>query len=113
MFGHTFINHFAGGPFTTNPITNAKRHVVAEGHVGRRTPFLGDRPNGETARYTIDTAAVNTFIYDHMIDARRARDGRNSNEVWKLTRRTALTSLPRLFTELRAPVLALLPAADG
>lgn len=101
MFGHTFINHYAGGPFDFAG-GNAKRHIVAEGHVGRRTPFLGDLSYGDPARYTIDTSAVNTFIYDNMIDARRARDGSWSNDVWKLTRNTQPASLPRLFTELRA-----------
>jgi hypothetical protein len=101
MFGHTLINHYAGGPFDLMSV-NAKRHIVAEGHVGRRTPFLGDLSSGEQARYTIDTAAVNTFIYDNMIDARRARNGNGSNEVWRLTRSTQAASLPRLFTELRA-----------
>ncbi|HEX5744756.1 MAG TPA: hypothetical protein VFZ09_00855 [Archangium sp.] len=93
MFGHTFINHYARGPFNFAD-GNAKRHVVAEGHVGRRTPALSD--------YSIDTSAVNTFIYDNMIDARRSRDGSWSNDVWKLTRNTQSASLPRLFTELRA-----------
>ncbi|MFY0522697.1 hypothetical protein ACN28I_05660 [Archangium gephyra] len=101
MFGHTLINHHALGPFDLMS-DNAKRHIVAEGHVGRRTPFLGDLPYGDPARYTIDTSAVNTFIYDHMIDARRARNGTWSNDVWKLTRNTQIASLPRLFTELRA-----------
>jgi hypothetical protein len=101
MFGHTFINHYARGPFDFAD-GNAKRHIVAEGHVGRRTPFLGDLSYGEQARYTIDTSAVNTFIYDNMIDARRSRDGSWSNDVWKLTRNTQPASLPRLFTELRA-----------
>ena len=54
------------------------------------------------ARYTIDTSAVNTFIHDNMIDARRSRDGLTSNDVWKLTRNTRAVSLPRLFAELRA-----------
>ncbi len=101
MFGHTFINHYAGGPFSFAG-GNAKRHIVAEGHVGRRTPFLGDLPFGDPARYTIDTSAVNTFIYDNMIDARRSRDGSWSNDVWKLTQNTQIASPPRLFTELRA-----------
>jgi hypothetical protein len=101
MFGHTFINHYAHGPFTFEG-GNAKRHIVAEGHVGRRTPFLGDLPSGDPTRYTIDTSAVNTFIYDNMIDARRSRDGTWSNDVWKLTHNTQPASLPRLFAELRA-----------
>jgi hypothetical protein len=101
MFGHTFINHYAGGPFKFAD-DNAKRHIVAEGHVGKRTPFLGDLASGDPARYTIDTSAVNTFIYDNMIDAQRSRDGSWSNDVWKLTRNTQSASLPRLFTKLRA-----------
>ena len=101
MFAHTFVNHYAVGPFSLDN-GNAARHMLTEGHVGRRTPFLGDRPSGEAARYTIDTSAVNAFIHDNMIDAQRSRDGTRSNEVWKLTRNTRAISLPRLFTELRA-----------
>jgi len=101
MFAHTFVNHYALGPFSFNN-GNATRHILTEGHVGRRTPFLGDQPQADWARYTIDTSAVNTFIHDNMIDARRSRDGSWSNDVWKLTRNTRAVSLPRLFTELRA-----------
>ncbi len=101
MFGHTFINHYAGGPFDLMS-SNAKKHIVAEGHVGRRTPFLGDLSYADASRYSIDTTAVNTFIHDNMIDARRSRDGSWSNDVWKLHRNTQAASLPRLFTELRA-----------
>ncbi|AKJ01793.1 hypothetical protein ATI61_103508 [Archangium gephyra] len=101
MFAHTFVNHYAGGPFAFAN-DNAKRHIVTEGHIANRTPYLGDLSYADWTRYTIDTSAVNTFIHDNMIDARRSRDGTWSNDVWKLTRNTRAYSPARLFAELRA-----------
>ncbi|WP_434383485.1 zinc dependent phospholipase C family protein [Melittangium boletus] len=101
MFAHTFVNHYAQGPFAFAN-GNAARHILTEGYVGRRTPFLGDQAQADWTRYTIDTSAVNGFIHDTMIDARRSRDGASSNDVWKLTRNTRAVSVPRLFSELRA-----------
>jgi hypothetical protein len=95
MFGHTFVNHYSGGPFQMGD--NARKHIVVEGYVGGKTPPL--RGN---ASYIIDTSAVNGFIHDTMIDARRSRDGQTSNHVWALTRQTAHKSLPGVFTRLRA-----------
>lgn len=39
VFAHTFVNHFAGGEFTLAPdSTNAVKHLVLEGYIGKRTP---------------------------------------------------------------------------
>lgn len=39
IFAHTFVNHFAGGEFLLVPDpTNAVKHLVLEGYIGKRTP---------------------------------------------------------------------------
>lgn len=39
IFAHTFVNHFAGGEFALTPDpTNAVKHLVLEGYIGKRTP---------------------------------------------------------------------------
>jgi hypothetical protein len=98
MFGHTFVNTYSGGNFTLMPIDNAIKHIVVEGYVGRFTPPL--RPGS----YTIETDAVNGFIYENLINAQRSRDGQTKNLVWQLVHdnpKTRYGSLPALFTRLR------------
>ncbi|MBM7116995.1 zinc dependent phospholipase C family protein [Archangium primigenium] len=108
MFGHTFVNHYSGGPFTLLPLNNATRHIAVEGYVGNHTPPL--RGPGS---YVIDTARVNDFIYRTMIDARRPRDGQLNNktlpkdqrrqiQIWQMTASTYYKSLPGIFSRLRA-----------
>ncbi|HUH23536.1 MAG TPA: hypothetical protein VLZ51_05695 [Brevundimonas sp.] len=39
VFAHTYVNHFAGGEFALTPDpTNAVKHLVLEGYIGKRTP---------------------------------------------------------------------------
>lgn len=39
IFAHTYVNHFAGGEFQLVPDpTNATKHLVLEGYIGKRTP---------------------------------------------------------------------------
>lgn len=39
VFAHTFVNHFSGGEFLLVPDpTNAIKHLVLEGYIGKRTP---------------------------------------------------------------------------
>lgn len=39
VFAHTFVNHFSGGEFLLVPDpTNAVKHLVLEGYIGKRTP---------------------------------------------------------------------------
>lgn len=39
VFAHTFVNHFSGGEFLLIPDpTNAVKHLVLEGYIGKRTP---------------------------------------------------------------------------
>lgn len=78
MYMHTFINLFAGGPFSVAGTTNGVRHIVAEGYVGKRTPDLDDLYNelkdlglntgNDVFRPTL-SQNVFDFIYRHMVDA--------------------------------------------
>ncbi|MBP2161508.1 MULTISPECIES: zinc dependent phospholipase C family protein [Asticcacaulis] len=39
VFAHTYVNHYAGGEFMLVPDpTNAVKHLVLEGYIGKRTP---------------------------------------------------------------------------
>lgn len=39
VFAHTYVNHYAGGEFRLVPDpTNAVKHLVLEGYIGKRTP---------------------------------------------------------------------------
>lgn len=63
MFMHTFVNHYAGGPFTIQPDpTNAVKHIVLEGYVGLRTPEITD------GNVSID--GVDRFIHREMVSGR-------------------------------------------
>lgn len=95
MYGHTFINHFSGAPFTLNPPDNAVRHIVMEGYIDKRLPageLTGDFFNA-------NIVPVHERIYSTMVDARpgTALDG-------LLPRASSSTnmSVPRLFSTLRA-----------
>ncbi|WP_295822232.1 fibronectin type III domain-containing protein [uncultured Deinococcus sp.] len=90
MFGHTFVNNYAGGPFVIDPHTNAAKHLVFEGYVGKRTPAL--RKYNRTVAYSpadyvtsgsfsgplsnrvftpsgdFSITGVEAFIYDEMIN---------------------------------------------
>jgi len=102
MFGHTFINSYSGGPWTLSPITNAEKHIVVESYIASHTPAYRGADS-----LSIDTSAINAFLYTNLVDARRNRDGSintgvTSGKLWLLTRETAGTTLPGLYTRLRA-----------
>ncbi len=75
MFMHTYVNHYAGGPFAAdvhrvagNPLNfNAARHVVLESYIGKRAPELN------RVDYDIGPSlepVLREFIYRHLTDAR-------------------------------------------
>ncbi len=80
MFGHTLIDEYTEDKFTITPPTNALKHLVLEGYIGKRTPNIlkFDRPLGTptsnvsdyvtTADLSID--GVQDYIYRQMIDAK-------------------------------------------
>ncbi len=91
MYGHTFMNHFTGGPFHFMPRPeNAVKHVVLEGYVCKRTPPLPS--------YDASIAGVEGFITRNMVQATpgsylEARLLRGDNTRF---------SLPFIFSRLRA-----------
>jgi len=95
MYGHTFINHFSGAPFTLTPPDNAVRHIVLEGYIDKRLPaaaMTGDF-------FDASIAGIDSRIYEAMVDARpRSRldallpNGASSTKL----------SVPRIFSTLRA-----------
>ncbi len=87
LFAHTFVNYYAGGSFAINPHTNASKHLVIEGYMGKRTPVLykynnpgsvitsgifGQRSGTNLAPFypssDFSIAGVETFIYDKMVN---------------------------------------------
>ncbi|MFQ5630144.1 MAG: zinc dependent phospholipase C family protein, partial [bacterium] len=65
MFMHTFINYYAGGPFTfTKDPRNAAKHVIVEGYIGKRTPELP----ADIVALPISRRALD-FVYKNLVDA--------------------------------------------
>jgi len=64
MFMHTFVNHFAGGPFSSLS-DNGLRHFLIETYVGKKTPELTD----EDYNIELDTS-VQKFIYEKLTYAK-------------------------------------------
>lgn len=95
MYGHTFINHFSGAPFTLDPPANAVRHIVLEGYIDKRLPaseLTGDFFNASIA-------PIQDQIYSTMVDARP--NSRLNDLLPRASSNTDL-SVPRLFSTLRA-----------
>ena len=74
-FMHTYVNHFAGGPFAVdvtragaNPLNfNAARHVIFESYIGKRAPDVDvdDYKIGDELE-----EPLREFMYRHLVDAR-------------------------------------------
>ncbi|MGB8952073.1 MAG: hypothetical protein WCC06_05325 [Candidatus Aminicenantales bacterium] len=58
IYGHTFINQYAGGPWQWND--NALKHFVLEAYIDKRTP----KPDGF---YAISIDGIQPFLYDNLI----------------------------------------------
>lgn len=95
MYGHTFVNHFTGGPFTVKPPENATKHIVLEGYVDRR--LRSERMTGEFFNASID--GVDGRIYSAMIDA---RPGSSLDRILPAGQSSTAYSVPRTFSTLRA-----------
>lgn len=87
MFGHTFVNAFAGGEFAYG--ANALRHIVLEGTVARRSP--------QPASRAISIDGIEDWMYTTMVDARR---GTYLAERL-LIGDTRTRSIPYLFSKMR------------
>ncbi len=96
VYGHTFINHFTGAPFTLNPPTNAVKHVVLEGYVDKRLP-IGGAPAGF---FNASIAGLEDRIYKVMIDARPGTP--LDTRLLPPGRQSTAASVPRLFSTMRA-----------
>lgn len=88
MFGHSYVNYYAGGDFNTSS-TNFMRHLVLEGYIGQHCP--------KPLSTVTSIAGIENFIYKTLIDARagtflsqRLYQGR---EVSK--------SIPYIFSKVR------------
>lgn len=96
MYGHTFINNFAGGPFAFNPPSNATKHVLLEGYIDKRLPkqelggdFFGASISG-----------LDWLIYKFMVDA---RPGTVLDKTLLRKGAAGTTySIPRIFSTVRA-----------
>lgn len=99
MYGHTFINHFSGAPFTLNPPGNAVRHIVLEGYIDKRLP--ANALSGDFFNASI--AGVDGRIYSTMVDA---RPGSRLDQLLPQASSSTNLSVPRLFSTLRAALEA-------
>lgn len=90
MFGHTFVNHYAGGDFDVES-TNFLRHLVLEGYVAKHAPTL------ESTKTKI--AGIEDWIYSTLVDCRKGTflaDRLYRSESGKVNR-----SFPYVFSKLR------------
>ncbi|WP_375228945.1 zinc dependent phospholipase C family protein [Roseobacter sp. S98] len=95
VYGHSFVNHFSGAPFTFNPADNAIRHVVLEGYIDKRFP--SDQFDASVFRTSI--RGLETKIYKTMVDARpgTALD----KKLLPAKSPAARLSVPRIFSTMR------------
>ena len=95
MYGHTFINNFAGGPFAFSPPSNATKHAPLEGYIDKRLPkkelggdFFGASISG-----------LDWLIYKFMVDA---RPGTVLDKTLLRKGAAGTTySIPRIFSTVR------------
>ncbi len=92
MFGHTYINHFAGGPFVAG--NNALRHIIIEGYMGKLTPRIVDYD------FDIDDT-IRNFIYNNMINGALGTDLHDRLLVVAPGNPLASLSVPLVFSRLK------------
>ena len=88
MFGHSYVNHYAGGDFDTGS-TNFLRHLVLEGYIAKRGPKL--------AETTMSISGIEDFLYKSLVDARAGTP--LADRLYKGD--TVERSLPYVFSKLR------------
>jgi hypothetical protein len=91
IYGHTFINSYAGGPWQWNE--NAVKHFVLEAYIDRRTPKTDDF-------YRISIDGIETFLYDTLIATSLVWDDGGKDSVFDELNRFNF-SPPRLFRALK------------
>lgn len=83
MYGHTFINHYAGGPFDVGQ--NAVKHLVIEGWIAHNGP--------QPVNWSISVTGIEQFLIDVFLDGSRDGDlhglltepGGHADGVWTVT----------------------------
>ena len=68
MYGHSFINYYAGGPFKLGD--NALKHIIVETYIDKSLPQIEISPNRplSTNDISLNSNAYN-FIYEKMVKA--------------------------------------------
>ncbi len=98
MYAHTYMNNFAGGDFKIG--TNALRHLVLEGYLGKLTPFIADKQF--SIRESANDFTVRDWIYSNLI---RADIGSTLENKLLVAAEAggpgAELSVPRVFSRLR------------
>lgn len=92
MYAHTYINHYAGGPFEAGQ--NALRHITLEGYLGKLTPTIADRD------YGLDSD-IEDFIYRTMIDGKMDSELESKLLVVAPENPAAQYAVPRVFSRLK------------
>lgn len=90
MYAHTFVNHYADGPFEIGE--NAVTHTVVEGYVGTRSP---------DPVYDMSIAGLEGFVYEHMIDS-TPYPRTPLTPLFEAKGSNADPSLPWFFSKLRS-----------
>lgn len=90
MYGHTYVNEFAGGPFELDH-GNAERHMTVEGYIGKKTP----PPLEWNASIS---ANVHQFIYRTMVDV---TEGTHARSLYAAKGTDGALTIPWLFSSLR------------
>jgi len=96
LFGHTFINHFAGGPFELG--INAVKHTVVESYLDNHLPPTLTMSGAPLAESDVSIGnGIDKFIHDNMVVATPGSE----LDVNLLTGQRGKFSVPRVFSSLR------------
>ncbi len=98
LFMHTFVNNYAGGRFNLG--TNALRHIVLEGYVGKRAPSVQD--------FSTSLNGVTDHIYETLVKANPGTDLGDKLLVGSGTK----FSIPYQYSQLRASLKKEVDAYD-
>ncbi len=98
MFGHTFVNHYTGGPFSYEPDRqNAVKHVILDAYVGKRTPRVIAYTGLPLTRNDVSITGLEDFIYKTFINATPG----SVLDQTLLRGKHASKSIPRIYSDLR------------
>ncbi len=96
LFGHTFINHFAGGPFELG--INAVKHIVVEGYFDKCLPGIITWDGHEFTEKDVQIDdGLDDFIYRKLVFAAPGSYLARCLFMGK----DSLTSIPKYFSKVR------------